>query len=170
LSEDDVPDGVHIALRCIDNPRLLDAVIDHEGERAAAGGGIYAPFLDGGAVLRVKGLVVASPACCVGLSDGIQDWVRLAMTPHPDWTMVWTGHPWVLARVVDDDVEVSEQAEAPSPRAVARCSVADLQGAVDQALADRESFAHRLESRLRQTGSDEPVKIARTIAGLTPDE
>ena len=28
LSEDDVPDGMHIALRCIDNRRLLDAVIN----------------------------------------------------------------------------------------------------------------------------------------------
>lgn len=35
LSEDDVPDGVHVALRCIHTARLLDAVIDRADEWAA---------------------------------------------------------------------------------------------------------------------------------------
>ena len=124
------------------------------------------PYLDGGAVLRVKGSVVATPECCVDLRDGTQDWVRLVGDRPPDWTIIWTGHPWVLGRVVDDTVEVTEQAEAPAPRAVARFPTEDFRVAVDHALADRESFAYRLERRLLQQGHDEPAKTARTIAGL----
>ena len=162
LSEDDVPDGMHIVLRSIDNRRLLDAVIDCTRERAGEGR-VSLPRRGRSPARQGVG---GGNSCCVDLRDGTQDWVRLVGDRPPDWTIIWTGHPWVLGRVVDDTVEVTEQAEAPAPRAVARFPTEDFRVAVDHALADRESFAYRLERRLLQQGHDEPAKTARTIAGL----
>ncbi|HSH58985.1 MAG TPA: hypothetical protein VK988_04955 [Acidimicrobiales bacterium] len=172
LAKEDVPDGVHIAIRRIDTPRLLDAVIDTQLSTPPRSSQLRTrastePTSTAVLSCSSSGSVVSTPTCCVDLSCGIQDWVGLARDRRPDWTTIWTGHPAVLARAVEDTVEVSEQSDNARPHAAARFSLEDFRNAVDQALADREMFASRLGRRLRERGHAKPAETARTIAGLT---
>jgi hypothetical protein len=155
-----------IALDEITDEQLLAAVTDEAISRAAEYG--WSPFLDGGLVLIVDGIVFSRPTCCVDLDEGVRDWIRLAAEWPAEWTGVESGHPGVLARRDGDRIFVSAQAdEFPTaiPAAV-QISTRQLSAALAPALASIEQFAERLADELAMRGVEDHAAKARLVAGL----
>ncbi len=163
LRADDFLTGSYLILDALVTDRLLDLMIDVATARAGEYG---FDAMYGGVVLRVNGRIVAAPECCVNLCDGLVDWFRLVDDRPERWTSIWTGHPLILARVVDSTVQFSEQADQPAEVVVAEAPLGPLRDAVAQLAPDCWRLSERLQLRLDQRGIPDSETVAQILAGL----
>lgn len=160
-------DGLNVAIRDIRSDRLLDAIIDfaltHIDESDSP-----RPLADSGITLLVNGLRVAQPMCCVDLREATKAWTDFIDVQPTEWCLIWTGHPFVMGRVIAEVAEFTQQTDSPELSAAAEAPLAGLASALVSAVGDLEEFADRLASRLATRGLSDPGKTSRIIAGLTP--
>jgi hypothetical protein len=81
--------------------------------------------------------------------------------------MLWIGHPWLSVRFEGEVLVLSEPHESATPTARWLVRPADLDRAVDAAIAELEDFAGRLRPVAAVAGSDRTGTIARQLAGLS---
>jgi hypothetical protein len=122
--------------------------------------------LDGGLALCQGAEVLAEPTCCVDLANW-SDWREAAEYRGSDWRMLWIGHPWLSVRFEDERLVLSEPHESATPIARWLVQPADLNRAVDAAVAELEDFADRLQAAVAVVaGSETATTLARKLAGL----
>ena len=130
------------------------------------------PFSRGRIRPTGRGQTFVRPTCCVDLREGVADWIRLTRSWGSSWESVESGHPGVLARVIGQAVQIStQQDDFPQEIPVAvQVNIDHLQRAADAGAVEIRRFAKRLEARMRDRGYEDPGPLARTIAGLEPED
>jgi hypothetical protein len=164
------PGSWHVPAASLTDPILLGkllaaAVKDWEGPESLTDPD-GKPVLDGGLALYQADEVLAEPACCVDLGN-LSDWRVAAAFRGADWQMRWVGHPWLSVRHDGRWLVLSGPHESETPAARWAVTPDELGRAVEQAAAELEAFAGRLQPAVAVlAGGKAAVLVARRLAGL----
>ena len=119
-----------VDITCIDTDELKIIIeTQQEGEKLYDEEEII-PF-EGGIVIQY-GDQNLHPQCCTCIGD-YSEWINLIEQQPCKWTMIWVGHPWIFARIRNNNVEISDY-----------CEQNEYDGA-PKLIIDLESFRHELE-------------------------
>jgi hypothetical protein len=147
--------------------KLLAATLQDSGGQEALADPDDKPALDGGLALHQGAELLAEPTCCGDLGNW-SEWRESKEYRGSDWRMLWIGHPWLSVRFEGELLVLSEPHESAAPTARWFVRPADLDRAVDAAIAELKDFADRLRPVVAAVaGSDRADTIAWQLAGLS---
>ncbi|HBP22931.1 MAG TPA: hypothetical protein DEA08_34790 [Planctomycetes bacterium] len=122
--------------------------------------------LGGGMVLFAEGEPLILPTCCVGL-ENLEDWELFAASPPASFEMLWTGHPWTMARSHEDRLELQPVSEGRDP--LGPCFSLARGPLCEAVAAARVTIESQLEAFTSVASEWQPAQadtIARELLGL----
>lgn len=130
--------------------------VEHIGEEFVA--------LHGGYIFEVTETLQIYPRCCGSLKD-IHEWKNICEWVDNQETMLWIGHPWLMASAIDEEFlqvrRTAEYGEPPTP-VIFKVKRSDLKLAVagaEEKLLKFQQFLLPILSKIMQNNIEEAIKI-----------
>lgn len=108
--------------------------------------------LEGGIVIQQEEKSIV-PQCCVSLSD-YKAWEAFLEEKPQEWSEIWIGHPWIYARIVQGQIEISEYCEynPPTGHPVWRVNLKKFEEVFEKVIFKIKQFKQVVAEVLHQIG------------------